>query len=171
MSRATSMRSAGATTKPRRPPVSWAPQTLAVLRIVRRWLANEANDLRDALDELCEVERTGKEWAKRDREALEALYEYARAQQQTLDALLAPQAAEDPPVDLREMLTLNRALEVVGRAKLRARRGLYRRELAAAATGSPGAATGERVPSPRGNEGKSRQAPRRAKAPTRGTGR
>ncbi|WP_437647814.1 hypothetical protein [Sorangium sp. So ce362] len=146
----------------RRPP-SWTPATLAVLRIVRRWLSSEADALRKVLGEYCELEDSGAPGAKRNREDLEEVYEVVRAQQQTLDALIAPQAAEPPSGDVVEMLTLDGALDVVWQAKARARRGMYRRELAAAT--SPGATAGE--PATRGQEGESRQA-REPAGPARG---
>ncbi|WP_437623357.1 hypothetical protein [Sorangium sp. So ce1151] len=151
MSRPKSTRRVPAAGERPEPPVSWDPQTLAVLRMVRRWLANEANELRQVLDEYCELEEGGQSHTRRDRAALEELYEFARAQQQTLDALTAPQAAEPVTGDAVQMLALDRALAVVWSAKSRARRGMYRRELAAAATASPPVVAGgpsERAPRP-----------------------
>ncbi|WP_438041413.1 hypothetical protein [Sorangium sp. So ce128] len=132
---------------------------------MRRWLANQANDLRTALDEFRELEASGAPGGARNRELLEELYEHVRAQQATFDALIAPQAAEPSPVEVGddegflEQMTLDRALKVIWDVKRRACRGLYRRELAAAgAEDSPGATAGQPAPATRGQEGESRQA-------------
>ncbi|WP_437279317.1 hypothetical protein WME90_01815 [Sorangium sp. So ce375] len=163
MSRPTKRRAGADPTQ--RPPVPWRPQTLSALRIVRRWVANEANDLRTALDEFRELEASGAPGAARNRELLEELYEYVSAQRETFDALIAPQTAEPSPVEVgddegfREQMTLDRALDVMWDVKRRHCRGVYRRELATAvAEDSPGATAGQPAPATRGREGESRQA-------------